>query len=405
MVSNRQLNTLKMKWNLPTISLIILSISPAFLLGDGNRPLGLIFFMGITPLFAFRKSYDTTTFVLLAFCGSIALSGGLINSESTRWSTILFSFMFASLYISYVNSLKQGRLQLLDFLKVCKFILFAYFFTLIIQQLCVLLGIAIFNGSNYNPRHPWKLNALAAEPSHSARIIGILMLAYLITLDLLKRSQSFSISRSEKLRVWFAFLWCMFTLGSATGAFMLVIVISNSLNQLDVKAKVPILLIVLIAPFFFPGEQLSRAIDLASAFLSLDYNQILAADHSGGLRIAPLLFLLDRIEVFSFNGFFGHGIDSVSLFMSDYIGGVNEGFSAGGLIAFWYEYGFLSFALFSYFSIRIMYLKGRPLLLSVWIFMVFIAGVNGQMIWLAIILLTTLRFFSSQIDRSDRNLS
>jgi hypothetical protein len=229
------------------------------------------------------------------------------------------------------------------------------------------------------------------------------MLAYLIALDLLKRSQSFSASQSEQIRIWIAFLWCIATLGSATGFFMLAIVILNSVNLRNAKNSALIITVAITALIFLPGEGMNRAIGLSTAIFSLDYIQILAADHSGGLRVAPFLLLAERVDFFSFNGFFGHGIDSVSLFMSDYISGVDEGYSAGGLMALWYEYGFISFALFSYFSIRTMYLKGRPFLLLVWVLMVLIAGVNGQMIWLAIILLTTLRFFQSQIERFDRN--
>ena len=39
-------------------SVIFLSIPPALLLGDGNRPLGLIFFMALTPLFALGSKLE-----------------------------------------------------------------------------------------------------------------------------------------------------------------------------------------------------------------------------------------------------------------------------------------------------------------------------------------------------------
>lgn len=306
--------------------------------------------------------------------------------------------MYASLFISYLSSLKRGILQISDFLKICKFIVFAYAFTLVIQQMCVLLGMPILNVSNYNPAHPWKLNALSAEPSHSARIISVVMLSYLIATDLVKETKLQQSTRNEKIRVWAAYLWCMLTLGSATGAIMLMIVVLYGLGRNNVKAILASVLAFLVALLVFPDEQMVRATNLFTAFLSLDYDQILMADHSGGLRIAPLLFLFEKVEIFSMTGLFGHGIDSVGLFMSDYIGGVEDGYSAGGLMVLWYEYGFVSFAFFAYFSIRTMYIKGMPLCVLVWALMVLIAGVNGQMIWLSIILLTTLRFFKSRID-------
>ena len=390
-------NTAEFKWNFTKISLILVAISPAFLLGAGNRPLGLIFFMGVSPFLAFKKSYDGNTFVLLAFCGSIVFSAGVINIETVRWSSVFYSLMFSSFYIAYVNTLKNGSMQISEFIKICKFILFAYFFTLLIQQFCVLLSLPIFNVSNYNSSNPWKLNALAAEPSHSARIIALVMLAYVMAIKIIKNSQIPEPPQKEQMLVWFVFLYSMMTLGSGTGAFMLFLIILYKFGKFNVKSFVLAFVTILIVLSFFPIEQLNRSINLIISIFSLDYNQMLSADHSGAMRIAPLFVLLNEVEIFSVNGIFGNGTDSVGLFMSNYIAGVEDGFAGGGLMMLWYEYGVLSFALFSFFSIRTMYIEKEPIFFLIWLIMVFIAGVNGQMIWLAIILFTSLRFFKSQI--------
>ncbi|MDA8853189.1 hypothetical protein N9I71_00810 [Amylibacter sp.] len=387
----------KFKWNFTKISLIMVAISPAFLLGAGNRPLGLIFFMGISPFFALKKNYDFTTFVLLAFCGSIVFSVGVINFETVRWSTVLYTLMFSSFYIAYVNSLKSGSMQISEFIKICKFILLAYFFTLLIQQFCVLFGLPIFNVSNYNPSSPWKLNSLAAEPSHSARIIALVMLAYVMAIKIIKDSQTLKPSQREQMLVWFAFFYSMMTLGSATGVFMLFIIILYKFGKFNMKSFILAFATILIVLSFFPIEQLNRVINLTISIFTLDYNQMLSADHSGAMRIAPLFVLFNEVKIFSVNGIFGHGVDSVGLFMSNYISGIEEGTSGGGLMVLWYEYGVLSFALFSYFSIRTMYIKKEPIFVLIWLIMVFIAGVNNQILWLSIIIYTTLQFFNSQM--------
>jgi hypothetical protein len=142
-----------------------------------------------------------------------------------------------------------------------------------------------------------------------------------------------------------------------------------------------------------PGELTERIFAMSSAFLTLDYETVLNADHSGGMRLAPMLVLLDKIEVFSVSGLFGNGVDSVSLFMSDYIWGVTEGITGGGLLALWYEYGLIAFLFFVFFTLKTTSALKSPVNFLIWFILIFIAGVNNQMVWLAIILLHTLNFY------------
>ena len=142
-----------------------------------------------------------------------------------------------------------------------------------------------------------------------------------------------------------------------------------------------------------PGELTKRIFAILSAFLTLDYETVLNADHSGGLRLAPMLVLLDKIEIFSVSGLFGNGVDSVSLFMSDYIWGVTEGITGGGLLALWYEYGLIAFLLFVFFTLKTTSALKSPAQFLTWFILIFIAGINMQIVWLAIILLRTLNFY------------
>lgn len=378
-------------------SLIFLSISPAFLLGDGNRPLGLIFFMALTPLFAIGSKFEKPTIILLLFCSSIFISGGVVNSDSARWSTMLYTLMFASLYISYNKVLRQNVITIEYFIKICRFIIAAYFLMLVIQQICVLVGFPVLNVSNYDTRYPWKLNSLAAEPSHTARIVGVAMSAYILAMQYLKDPISKRKFEKSNAYVWCAFLWSMLTLGSATAIIIVIVNLLVVLGSGRRRSWVIAFAVLFLSISFGPEEQINRIRSIFEAIATLDYSLILAADHSGGLRIAPMILLYERIELFSFTGLFGHGIDSVSAFMSEFIVGVPEGFAAGGTMLLLYEYGSISFVLFLTFSLCAMRLKGKPIFVLYWFLMVVIAGVNGQMIWLAIILFSTLRHFQKNM--------
>ena len=116
------------------------------------------------------------------------------------------------------------------------------------------------------------------------------------------------------------------------------------------------------------------------------------------MRIAPMLVLLDKSELFSVSGIFGNGVDSVSLFMSDYIWGVAEGTSGGGLLALWYEYGLISFLFFVLFTLYTTSALKSPAGFLIWFSLIFVASVNSQMVWLAIIQLHTLSFYRQKLE-------
>lgn len=161
--------------------IIFLSISPAFALGEGNRNLLLISVMCISPIFLLKYPIiiPQVDAPLIGLCTMMIFFPLVLHPETMRWSTVLYSCMFCLYFMSFVRVLYHSPFTGEDFLKVLRGLLFAYCIVLIIQQFCVLTGLPIFNVSNYTPLDPWKLNSLMSEPSHSARIIPIMMYMYL----------------------------------------------------------------------------------------------------------------------------------------------------------------------------------------------------------------------------------
>jgi hypothetical protein len=95
----------------------------------------------------------------------------------------------------------------------------------------------------------------------------------------------------------------------------------------------------------------------------------------------------------SLNGWFGHGVDFTSGFLSEMIPGLPEGASGGGMFQIWIEYGFISFALFVVFSFSTTYRKRDYLSILFWVLLVFLYGINNQIVWLCIVLLFTNKHF------------
>lgn len=184
---------------------------------------------------------------------------------------------------------------------------------------------------------------------------------------------------------------------SATALVMIIIVLVTNAQGYGIRFYVVSFLLAIFAIFLIPDDLIERVFAISLAALTLDYEAVLNADHSGAMRIAPMLVLLDKSELFSVSGIFGNGVDSVSLFMSDYIWGVAEGSQGGGLLALWYEYGLITFLFFLLFTLYTTSALKSPAGFLIWFSLIFIAGLNSQMVWLAIILLHTLSFYRQRL--------
>ena len=350
--------------------------------------------MLISPFFMPQRTLSIDAFLLILFAFSIIVFPAILFPETTRWSTIFYSLMFCFLFISYDSMLRRGYIALQVFLNILRYLIIAYTLVLIIQQICVFFGLPIFNISNYDPSNPWKLNSLAAEPSHSARIVGLLMLAYILGTRLAHQvGIVVSVTKKQVALTWLCFFWTMTTMLSSTALIMIGLNLLIYGQKDRVRNSVLGLVFGCGALFLLPDELIERVFNLALAFLTFDHSEVLQADHSGAMRLAPMLVLVDKVEFFSLEGLFGNGVDSVSFFMSDYIYGVREGVTGGGLLMLWYEYGLITFLLFSFFTLKTTTAMKSPVNFLIWFLLIFIAGVNNQMVWLTIILLHTLNVY------------
>ena len=371
------------------------AISPAFALGDDNRNLFLIGVMSISPilLIVFNKYHKTDVWIFF-FLISIVMVPLIHQTHSMRWSTVLYSCMFGLSFMAYTRLLSISKLMPFKYLKVLKILIKAYAIILLIQQICVFFNLPIFNVSNYLASQPWKLNSLAAEPSHSSRIVGLLMYSYIIMREI-TINREYNLKKDFKYDkwVWLAFIWTMVTMGSSTAFLFLALVLLKFLKR---KNIIP-LIIISIAVFSLMNilgiEQFERTLKVAKAFITLDVNTIIETDHSASLRIVPILILIPMLSIFSLNGWFGHGVDYVSTFMSDFIPGVPEGISGGGFLQFWMEYGFICFIIFIFGSIRYLIKQNDKFSIVFWFILIFIVGVNNQITWLCVLLLFTNKYF------------
>lgn len=383
-----------------SIILIAMAVSPAFALGEGNRNLLLIGVMALSPIFLILtpiKIYRSDIWLLL-FMISIILFPPINHPESMRWSTVLYSIMFGFTFIVYKQLLYHDNFSIKNYQNLLKYLIYAYFIVLLIQQFCVLTGLPVFNASNYSLDEPWKLNALAAEPSHSARIVALLMYCHITISELIvKRKYNVRLDIKNDKWVWVAFIWTMVTMGSGTAFLFIAIVLSKIIRFKNMIFLIFLICVIVLLINIMDITAFERTFKLFIATLTFDQTAIWKADPSGAIRIIPILILAQTVDLTTLDGWFGHGIDYTSYYLSDKIFGVPEGFTGGGLISFWLEYGFISFVLFLVFSLSSSVKKGDYVSIILWFMLVFLYGINSQIVWLTIILLFTNKYYLKTI--------
>ena len=302
--------------------------------------------------------------------------------------------MFGLNFIAFKLLLQQEYFSIIRYINILRYLIYAYFIVLLIQQFCVLTGLPIFNLSNYDLNEPWKLNSLSAEPSHSARIMALLMYCYITIKELVTNIKyNFKFDLKKDKWIWIAFIWTMVTMGSATAILFIIIIL---LKFLRFKKIIPFIItaIIFISILDSSGiKSFQRTKNIIFATLTFNEETILMTDHSAAMRLVPGMVVAKKIGFNSLNDWFGNGVDFTASFISDEIPGLPEGTSGGGMFQIWLEYGFISFALFVVFSFSITCRKRDYLSFIFWFLLVFAYGVNNQIVWLCIVLLYTNKYF------------
>lgn len=397
------MNRLSVKVIFPTriIYLFIISFAVclSFAFDNENKNLLLIGVMGLSPLILLRYArLESEDFLLVLFLVSIILFPLVLHFHSTRWSTVIYTCMFCVSFIAYKQLLHHSYFTVLNYLKLLKYLIFAYFIVLIIQQIGVLTGLPILNERFYRPGEPWKLNSLGAEPSWSGRIIGLLMYCYItIRSLLLQREYNLSSDLRYDKKLWFVFLYSMLTLGSATALLFIGIIFVRFIRP---RNLVPFIAMIVFFSFIISSFELNsidRTYKTALATITLDEAAIVEADHSASFRIVPTIVLTKKLDITSANDWFGYGVDYISKHIDLEIPG-SKNMSAGGFLAIFIEYGFISFLLFLFFSLYTVVDKKNIIgSLMLWFLLIFAYGLNVQIPWLAMMLLYTNKFFQNKV--------
>lgn len=331
------INWLFQKRNFATILLVLFLTQIVFIEGYtiSYVKVGV---MALCPILMFFYRIPITKAMILGvvYYVYIVLTASF-HPDTFRASTLIYLLLFLLMYVLFYSLVHTGAFTLQYFIKVVKYLIFAYAICLVLQQICFLFGIRFFPLINLNRQFFLginKLPSLAIEPSHSARILGVLFYAYLKCNEYLAGAKLsiFSVFSPKHRWVTIAFLWTMLTMGSGTAFICLGVISLYFMKGFQFLYAIPIFVGIYFILNFFEVQQFQRAIIAAQATMTGDAREVAEADGSASARIAPMLNTLN-MDFTELKSWVGEGCDTSLKYRhtaNRYMGEIND----YGLIAY-----------------------------------------------------------------------
>ena len=301
--------------NIAVAILVVMLTQFVFIEGYRISPLK-VGLMALMPfVFVIKVPYVSKALILGILYLLTIIFSGLFHPESLRFSTIGYLGMFVIAFITLYNLVHSGTFSLSFFIKFLKWMILAYAICLICQQLLVLVGIRfmpLVNLSNQGFLAIDKLPSLAIEPSHSARILGVLMYSYMECISF-RNGFTFSFRQlfeTEHKWITFGFLWSMLTMGSGTAFIVLGVLSLYFINWRNALIIVPLLAGLVTIGSSMGIKQFDRAYNITQATLTLDKETVGETDGSAAYRIRPILNTINNLDLSKKEHWFGYGIDS-----------------------------------------------------------------------------------------------
>lgn len=302
-------------YNVAVFALIFMSVQFMYFEG-GAVSIPKVIFMAISPFLLLLMSPNVskaTIFGMLFWFVTVAMS--VIQFGTPRMSTFYYSALFLLMFNLYYNLVYINKVFSLDaFLKVIKFVIWAYAICLVVQQAFFLVGLRympIVNLMGMQYYELFRLNSLAIEPSHAARLLTVYFYAFLKLLEY-KIGEAPSISYLWEEHKWtiVVFLYTMIGIGSGTAFVGLAILAMYFLKRQYVMYVLLFSFAFYMAAPFIDYEPLNRAMSVFNAALTGDTNLVSETDQSASSRVNIIIDTFKYIDLTDIDTWLGSGIDS-----------------------------------------------------------------------------------------------
>ena len=272
--------------------------------------------MALTPLIMlFRTQYISKATIYAALYLVVTVCF-LFLKPDFRSSTIYYSTLFFFTFNLYYNLVFHENVYTIDdFIKILKGLIYAYAICLVLQQICIIIGIRyvpIINLMGMDYYGLFRLNTLAIEPSQAARLLTVFFYG------LLKLSQYKNDGIPLKISaLWIeykwtiiAFLYTMICIGSGTAFVGLAILSLYFLKREYIIAVLIGATTFYMAVPYIDYEPLTRAIEIFNATLTGDTEIITKTDNSAAARVNIIVDTFTHLDITDSSVWFGSGTDS-----------------------------------------------------------------------------------------------
>lgn len=302
-------------YNIAVFLLVAMSVQLVYFEGPAVSNIKVAI-MAICPLlFIFKTPYLSKAVMYGSLFWIVTVAMNLLQPVATRMSTFYYSLLFLIMFFVYYNLVYYKEVfTAKSFLNIIKGLIFAYAICLILQQICIIVGIRFFpfiNLCNQFFLSLFKLPSLAIEPSHAARLLTVFFYAYL-KIHEYKNGYKLKIKElfTEHKYVTYAFLYVMLLMGSGT-AFIGLGILSLYFMRLD-QAFVAVFgfIVIYMVIDSIDYEPLQRAIRVVNATLTGDSAEVARADGSAYARVGIIMDTFKYLDITDPDTWMGKGVDA-----------------------------------------------------------------------------------------------
>lgn len=235
------------------------------------------------------------------------------HPEGVTWDTYIYSVLLVVTYICFYNLVYIEKVFTIEhFIRLCKWMMMAYFVVCIIQQALILVGITTFTPFNLIVPLDRGIGcqSLAVEPSHFARIMLVFYYAYIKCCEYKRGEGSFTFNElfsGEHKWITIRFLWMMLTMGSGTAFVCLMLLSLYFVRWHNWYYIVPVLIVCYGLIQASGIEALDRATSTIEATATLDKKAVQKTDGSAAARISPIINSLNA-DFSKKETWFGYGV-------------------------------------------------------------------------------------------------
>ena len=370
-------------------SLALLCVNFAPFEGKDSLNLPLCALLSLSPLVLLIKEarviLPRIDVALALVCACVFGMPVLFHPDAVRWSTMLFTCAYCVFFMMLARLVMIARPEPADLLKLIRVLVYAYTVALIVQQVCQITGLPVPYPSKLCQGYPWwKLNSLAAEPSHMSLTVCMLMFFYTQTVRVTEPRQSLCKCIVRCKWLWLCFVWTICTIPIATSLLFSPLCLLPFVNRRNAPWAAAAAATVIAAVLFTPVgnlEQASRLRDTTVAIFTTDENGLIEADESMAGRIVPTIRGVRATTTDLSALITGHGSDAATHDFPTSPGHMRVEGSAG-FFNMWYNYGALCALCFWTAIFIVTVTHRRPMTVVTFLIALLMSGdYNVQFIW------------------------